>query len=159
MNKIITTIVLIGMVLACKSKSENIEPEGKVACKILSHKGYYGGTYLGATGYNFSEIYLYDKTGNLIEFQNPPYTTKYEYNIKGNLLKAIQYTQYFQGPEIKSSETEYFYNADNQLIRQVNNELSWQYTEVLYEYHLKGRRSLRNLLHPSLLLNITRKVI
>ncbi len=121
MNKIITTLVLAGLVFACKPKSENIKPIGEISCKKLSY------TYLdGSTNEILtSETYQYDKTGKLIEFKNSLTTTKYEYDTKGNLLKAIGYYKN-QGTDTKWSETDYTYNTDNQLLRQVSNVLNSQ---------------------------------
>jgi YD repeat-containing protein len=138
MNKIITTLILAGMVLACKPKSENIKPEEETACKKLSYKN-----FNSLNNVVTSETYLYDNTGKLIEFQRAPKTIKYEYDANGKLLKTIEYTQNLVGV-VKSSETDYTYNAANQLIKEVvsiNGYASGltKATVTFYEYHPNGK--------------------
>ncbi|RFS16819.1 hypothetical protein [Emticicia sp. C21] len=140
MNKIITTLFLAVFVFACKPKSADIQPIAEIACKKLSY------TYLNARTNETlaNETYLYDKTGQLIEFKTPFSTIKYEYDAKGNLLKAIGYSKY-QGSDIKWSETDYTYNANNQVIRQVSNVLNQpggvfnKEQELIYEYYANGK--------------------
>ncbi|RFS16820.1 RHS repeat protein [Emticicia sp. C21] len=137
MNKIITTLVLAGLVFACKPKSEDIRPQEETACRKLSYKDIIGSTVM------ISENYVYDITGKLIEFNRLGKTIRYTYDTQGNLLKTTEYTQNLNG-EVKLSEIENTYNATNQLVKQITHVYNYQSmfdkeTEVLYEYHANGK--------------------
>ncbi|HEY1055363.1 MAG TPA: hypothetical protein VGE24_09515 [Emticicia sp.] len=142
MNKILTTLLLAGVLFACKPKSEDIKPIAETACKKLSYKKINSNNAVEDFG-----TYTYDKTSKLIEFQGKYDVKKHEYDDKGNLLKTFEYAKnQISGALELWSETHYTYNSANQLIKLVfhglyanSNGNLYQGSQTLYEYHANGK--------------------
>ncbi len=135
MKKIISIILLLNVVFACKSKSEEIVPVDETGCRQLSYKEtMYDGSVTG------SEVYIYDSAKQLIEFRSLETVEKYEYNTKGlRIRKTVSRLSTMN----KEAEEEYLYNEKDQLIKEVRRWLdpgSGNSTEdyLLYEYHNNG---------------------
>jgi YD repeat-containing protein len=136
MKKIISALLLLNLVFACKSKSDDVAPVDETGCRQLSYKET---MYDGRVAAN--EVYTYNATKNLIEFKSLERLEKYEYNTKGLRTKKTA-TRLLD--MVKVLEEEYSYDDKDQLIKQL---IRWpdpgtgNSTEDyrLYEYHNNGK--------------------
>lgn len=138
MKKIISVLLLLTFVFACKSKPEELEPVAETGCRQLSYKETnFNGTVIA------NDVYTYNEAKKLIELKNIEMVEKYEYNTKGlrvkkSIIRLSNMT--------KEAEEEYIYNNKDQLIKEVKRwgdsgagSTSEDYTQ--YEYHNNGKLS------------------
>lgn len=136
MKKIISALLLLNLVFACQSKSEDVAPVDETGCRQLSYKEtLYNGTVAA------NEVYTYNAAKKLIEFKSLERLEKYEYNTKGLRTKKTA-TRLLD--MVKELEEEYSYDDKGQLIKQL---IRWPDTRTgnstedyrLYEYHNNGK--------------------
>ncbi|PLK42499.1 hypothetical protein [Emticicia sp. TH156] len=136
MKKIISVLLLLNFVFACKPKSEEIVPVDETECRLLSYKetNYYGTV-------TANDVYSYNSAKRLIELKSQEMLEKYEYNSKGlRIKKTVSRLSNMN----KEAEEEYLYNGNDQLIKEIRRWLdptSGKSTEdyLLYEYHNNGK--------------------
>ncbi|MFD2523311.1 hypothetical protein [Emticicia soli] len=136
MKKIISVLLLLNFVFACKPKSEELAPVAETGCRQLLYKET---NYNGAVIAN--DVYTYNTAKKLIEFKSVEMLEKYEYNAKGlRVKKSISRLSTMN----KEAEEEYLYNDKDQLIKEIKRWIdagSGSSTEdyLLYEYHNNGK--------------------
>ena len=136
MKKILSVLLLLNIVFACKSKSEEVVPADETECRILSYKET---NYVGTVTAN--DVYSYNSAKKLIELKSIEMLEKYEYNSKGLRTKR---TVTRLSNMNKEAEEEFLYNDKDQLIKEIRRWLdptSGKSTEdyLLYEYHNNGK--------------------
>jgi len=132
MKKIISVLLLLNFVLACKPKSEEVVPVDETECRLLSYKETkYGGIVTA------DDVYNYNSAKRLIDLKSLYMLEKYEYNSKG--LRAKKTVTQLSNMN-KVAEEEYLYNDKDQLIKEIRKWLGNSTEDyLLYEYHNNGK--------------------